>query len=35
MTMTIAIGACLAAFGIGYGAGSAIRIVRKAFEVID
>lgn len=29
------IGYCLSAFGIGYAAGSAIRTIRKAFEVAD
>lgn len=35
MTMTIAIAACLGAFGMGYAAGSLIRIGRKAIESID
>ena len=35
MSMTIAIAACISAFGIGYGAGSLIRIGRKVIESID
>jgi hypothetical protein len=33
--MTIAIAACLTAFGIGYSGGALIRIARKAIESID
>lgn len=33
--MTISIAACLSAFGLGYSAGSLIRIVRRAFESIE
>jgi len=33
--MTTFIAACLCAFGLGYAAGSAIRIARKAIEVCD
>jgi hypothetical protein len=32
--MTTTIASCLAAFGIGYGGGSLIRIARRAFESI-
>lgn len=37
MTITygMAITACLSAFGLGYGAGSLIRIGRKAIESLD
>lgn len=35
MTLLSTIACCLAAFGIGYAAGSTIRIVRKAIESID
>jgi len=35
MTMTIAISACLSAFGLGYAAGSWIRLTRKAIESLD
>jgi hypothetical protein len=35
ISMTMAITACLSAFGIGYAAGSVIRIGRKAIESID
>lgn len=33
--MTIAIAACLSAFGMGYAAGSLIRIARRAIESIE
>lgn len=35
VTMSIAIGACLAAFGLGYAGGSLIRIARKSIESLD
>lgn len=35
ITMTIAITACLSGFGIGYAAGSLVRIGRKAIESLD
>lgn len=35
VTYTIAISACLAAFGLGYAGGSLIRIGRKAIESLD
>lgn len=35
VTMSVAITACLSAFGLGYAAGSIIRIGRKAIESLD
>jgi len=35
MTLLTVIASCLAAFGLGYAGGSAIRIARKAIESID
>lgn len=34
-SMSVVIAACLSAFGIGYAAGAAIRIARRAFESIE
>jgi hypothetical protein len=35
VTMTVAITACMSAFGLGYAGGAIIRVARKAIESLD